>query len=293
MLWILLRAISRSASANPSSSILGLIASKLLSTARRRSPASESCFIRVLPYAFKECIHEINEFYFQLRTSYSFSFMKRGGPINNSPLRLYVDAQFTSPYAMSAFVALREKSIEFELTAVDLDTCEHRAQSYATLSQTQRVPTLVNGNFALSESSAITEYLEEAFPHVAIYPHDIKDRAKARQVQAWIRSDLLPIRQERSTLTVFYGVKCGQLSPDAEREACKLFAAAEALLGGHSEYLFERWSIADVDLALMLNRLIFNGDTVPAALVEYASRQWQRPSVQEWVNLQRPPLSTS
>jgi hypothetical protein len=35
--------------------------------------------------------------------------------VNHSPLRLYVDAQFTSPYALSAFVVLREKGIDFEI----------------------------------------------------------------------------------------------------------------------------------------------------------------------------------
>ena len=42
------------------------------------------------------------------------------------------------------------------------------------------------------------------------------------------------------------------------------------------------------DLALMLNRLILNGDTVPAQLEDYAQRQWQRPTVQEWIKLKRP-----
>jgi glutathione S-transferase len=59
---------------------------------------------------------------------------------------------------------------------------------------------------------------------------------------------------------------------------------------GNPANLFGEWSIADVDLALMLNRLILNGDRVPAALVDYAQRQWQRPSVQAWVNLPRPAL---
>ncbi len=44
--------------------------------------------------------------------------------VNDSRLRLYVDAQFTSPYAMSVFVALREKGIEFELSPLDLDAFE-------------------------------------------------------------------------------------------------------------------------------------------------------------------------
>jgi glutathione S-transferase len=105
-----------------------------------------------------------------------------------------------------------------------------------------------------------------------------------------LRSDLLPIRQERSTLVVFYGQTYGPLSQSAESAANKLIGAAQALLADNREYLFGEWSIADVDLAVMLNRLILNGDTVPTALVAYAKRQWQRPSVQEWVGLQRPAL---
>ncbi len=205
-------------------------------------------------------------------------------------LRLYVDAQFTSPYAMSAFVVLREKGLDFEMSTVDLDASENQSADYASLSLTQRVPTLIHGDFALSESSAITEYLEEVFPQSPVYPQNSRQRAKARQVQAWIRSDLLPIRQERSTLVVFYGDKAGPLSTEAESATRKLFSAAQTLLADSPDYLFGEWSIADVDLAVMLNRLILNGDLVPPALVDYAQRQWQRPSVQEWVKLQRPPL---
>jgi glutathione S-transferase len=205
-------------------------------------------------------------------------------------LRLYVDSQFISPYAMSAFVALREKDIDFMISTVDLQAGENRANAYSVLSQTQRIPALVDGDFALSESSAITEYLESAYPQVPIYPKDVRLLAKARQVQAWIRSDLLPIRQERSTLVVFYGVASRPLSPTAKAAADKLCYVAQALLQDDAEYLCGQWSIADLDLALMLNRLILNGDAVPAVLVEYAQRQWQRPSVQAWVTLQRPPL---
>ncbi|MDY0835936.1 MULTISPECIES: glutathione transferase [unclassified Pseudomonas] len=210
--------------------------------------------------------------------------------MNHRPLSLYVDVHFTSPYAMSAFVTLREKGLEFELLTLNLDTAENQTEAFAQLSLTGRVPTLVQGEFALSESSAITEYLEEVFPQVPVYPAEPRQRARARQVQAWLRSDLMPIRQERSTLVVFYGLKGEPLSPVAEAAAHKLISAAQALLADGREYLFGEWSIADVDLAVMLNRLILNGDSVPANLVAYAQRQWQRPSVQEWVKQARPSL---
>lgn len=210
--------------------------------------------------------------------------------MSQRPLRLYVDSLFTSPYAMSVFVALREKGLAFDTVTLDLETGDNQAADFAQRSLTQRVPTLEDGDFALSESSAITEYLDQAYPETSVYPADLQQRARARQVQAWLRSDLLPIRQERSTLVVFCGQRMPPLSPLAQAAAGKLISAAQALLAGNPDYLFGEWSIADVDLAVMLNRLILNGDAVPAELVAYAQRQWQRPSVREWVDLRRPVL---
>ena len=210
--------------------------------------------------------------------------------MSQPPLRLYVDSLFTSPYAMSVFVALREKGLAFDMVPLDLDAGQNQSADYAQRSLTQRVPTLEHGDFTLSESSAITEYLDQAYPQISIYPADLQQRARARQVQAWLRSDLLAIRQERSTLVVFCGQKRPPLSAEAQAAATKLISAAQALLADNREYLCGQWSIADVDLAVMLNRLILNGDAVPAQLVAYAQRQWQRPSVREWVELRRPAL---
>jgi glutathione S-transferase len=203
-------------------------------------------------------------------------------------LRLYADAQFTSPYAMSVYVALQEKSLPFELVTVDLGNRAHYAPDYAATSLTQRVPTLVHDEFALSESSAITEYLDEAFPGAPLYPADRRLRARARQVQAWLRSDLMPIRTERSTEVVFYGPSSAPLSNLARAAAQKLFVAADKLLAPGASNLFGDWCIADVDLALMLNRLVLNDDPVPQRLADYARHQWERPSVQRWVKLNRP-----
>ena len=203
---------------------------------------------------------------------------------------LYADSQFTSPYAMSVFVALTEKQLPFEIRTLDLATGENSAPDYARTSLTQRVPTLIDGDFALSESSAIAEYLDEAYPDPPIFPTDLRLRARARQVQAWLRSDLMPIRLERPTPTIFYRLVSTPLSAAAQIASHKLCAGAAELLSHGGENLFGDWSIADVDLALMLHRLILNGDQVPPRLVGYARAQWQRPSVQGWVHRERPPL---
>jgi len=203
---------------------------------------------------------------------------------------LYADSQFTSPYAMSTFVALTEKQLTFEIRTLDLARGENNAPGFARTSVTQRVPTLIDGGFTLSESSAIAEYLNEVYPDPPIFPTDPQMRARARQVQAWLRSDLLPIRLERPTTTIFYRPVSEPLSPAAQIASRKLCAGATELLSHGGENLFGRWSIADVDLAVMLQRLISNGDEVPTRLVRYARAQWQRPSVQGWVQRKRPPL---
>jgi glutathione S-transferase len=215
---------------------------------------------------------------------------KKEPSMQHENLCLYVDAQFTSPYAMAAFVALHEKGLKFKINKVSLSANENHAPDFASLSLTRRIPTLVHDDFALSESSAICEYIDEVLPGAALYPQEVQSRARARQVQAWLRSDLMPIRQERSTEVVFYGAKKPPLSAAAVQAAQKLFAVAESLLPEHSEHLFDHWSIADVDLALMLNRLVLHGDPVPPRLAAYAALQWQRPSVQLWLAQKRPPL---
>ncbi|MEO8118750.1 MAG: glutathione transferase [Rhodoferax sp.] len=205
-------------------------------------------------------------------------------------LLLYVDAQFASPYAMSAFVSLLEKDLTFDTVTLDLAAKANHEAGFAATSLTRRVPTLLHNGFSLSESSAISEYLDEVFPGTPLYPAEPHSRARARQVQAWLRSDLLPIRQERSTEVVFYGSIQPPLSSEARASAEKLFSIAQSLLSTDAENLFGQWCIADVDLAVMLNRLVLNGDPVPESLAAYARRQWLRPSVQVWVNQTRPPL---
>ncbi|MFZ4832336.1 glutathione transferase [Rouxiella sp. Mn2063] len=207
--------------------------------------------------------------------------------MSHSSLVLYSDAQYYSPYVMSVFVALTEKGIPFEIKTVDLGQDENLQANYSAISLTRRVPTLMNGSFLLSESSAITEYIEELFPapiFSSLYPTNLEKRAKAREVQAWLRSDLMPIRAQRSTEVVFGGKKCPPFNAEGQVAADKLINAALTLLEDRS-HLFGEWSIADADLALMLNRLRLNGDVLPEKLVAYANAQWQRESVKAWIAL--------
>jgi glutathione S-transferase len=204
---------------------------------------------------------------------------------------LYVDSNFASPYALVAYVSLVEKALPFDVKPLDLFANAQMESSFAATSITRRVPTLIHDHFSLSESSAISEYLDESFEGTALYPVGLRDRARARQIQAWVRSDLMPSREERPTGVVFCGAKRPALSPLATEAAHKLYAAASQLLEGTGDNLFSEWSIADLDLAMMLQRLAAHGDALPQRLADYANHQWHRPSVQQWINLKRPKLT--
>ena len=207
------------------------------------------------------------------------------------PLVFYADSHFDSPYVFSVFVALREKGLPFEVSALDLDRGEQRAPRFRDRSLTARVPTIDHDGLVLSESLAIIEYLDETFPAPgwrALLPATTVQRARARQLLGWLRSDLLALRDERPTTTMFFERATQPLGEKGKQAADKLVRVAEQVIPPGEGDLFGAWSSADADLAFMLHRLILNDEDVPERVVRYAARQWSRPSVRAFVERDRP-----
>jgi glutathione S-transferase len=201
------------------------------------------------------------------------------------PVVLHGNDLFTSPYVFSVFVTLEEKGVPYRLELLSLERKEHARPEYAGSSITGKVPALRHGDFWVAESSAIDEYVDEAFPPPAfprLYPEDPRERARVRMVQAFLRTDLGPLRQERPTSTFFLGEPVKPLGPEARASADRLVAFAQAILGSAPRFVASRFSPADADLALMLQRLLANGDPVPAALAEWTRGIWARPSIRKW-----------
>jgi glutathione S-transferase len=206
------------------------------------------------------------------------------------------NSNWTSPYVLSCFVALREKGLPFELREIALDAAEHHSAAFAKETLTSRVPVLMEDDFALSESSAIVEYLEDAYrapAYPCVLPADLRARARARQVMAWLRSDLMPIREERSAEYVFYPhaelAPLAPLTPLALKAAAKLIDTAQRLVPADGSCIFGAWCVADTDLAMMMQRLLKSGFELPSNLARYATGQWQRPAVLEFCEHARPP----
>jgi glutathione S-transferase len=70
-----------------------------------------------------------------------------------------------SPYAWRVWLALEHKGIPYRLRPMSYDAGDFRAPEFAALNPRRRVPVIVEEDgFALYESAAIVEYLEDTWP---------------------------------------------------------------------------------------------------------------------------------
>jgi glutathione S-transferase len=200
-------------------------------------------------------------------------------------LTLYAESGWISPWVFHAMVALEEKQLPYRLEVVPLPVPAATRELFVERALLGKVPVLVHDELWLSESLAISEYLAETFPtpgHPRIFPADLADRARSRQVMSFLRTDLGPLRAERPTTSIFGAPVTAPLSAEAAGCAAELVRLASRLVADGATAMFGAFCIADADLALALMRLVKNGDPVPPTLVAYAEAVWARPSVQRF-----------
>jgi glutathione S-transferase len=204
----------------------------------------------------------------------------------SSGLTLYAESSWMSPWVFHAMVALEEKRLPYTLEVVPLPIPPDVRTKLATKALLGKVPILVHDDLWLTESLAISEYLAETFPHPdhpRIFPSDLKERARARQVMSWLRTSLMGLRSDRPTTNVFGRPTVRPLTEKGRLDAEELLRVATALVTPGRPHLFAEWSIADADLALALMRMIGSQDQVPQHLIDYALAQWDRRSIKRYV----------
>jgi glutathione S-transferase len=201
-------------------------------------------------------------------------------------ITLFGENLWISPYFFSSFVSLREKGVAFSVVELVLYEGATRKPEFRDSSLTAKVSAIRHGDFWLAESSAVAEYLEESFqgpPPRRLFPESVRERARARQLMAWFRSDLVALRDERPTTTMFFDRASAPLTVAGEKSASELIRVASLVVPDGSGSLFGEWTLVDSELAFMLHRLLLNGHAVPDKVRAFAEREWQRPSVREFI----------
>jgi glutathione S-transferase len=102
-------------------------------------------------------------------------------------MKLYYHPISTTSRPVVLFAA--ESGIPLELQVVDLFTGEHVQAPYAALNPNKLVPTLEDGNFVLTENSAILKYLADKVGSPA-YPKDLQQRARVNERMDWTSTQL-------------------------------------------------------------------------------------------------------
>ena len=95
---------------------------------------------------------------------------------------MMIVGSYVSPYVRKVTACLRLKRLDYEIDPI---TAFFGNDEFERLSPLRRIPVLVDGDFALSDSSAICAYLDEAWPEPPLLPADVRDRARARWLEEY------------------------------------------------------------------------------------------------------------
>ena len=102
-------------------------------------------------------------------------------------MKLHFHPASTTSRPLMMFAA--EQGLALDMQIVDLFTGEHLGEAYATVNPNCLVPTLQDGAFRLTESSAILKYLADKVGS-PLYPTNLQARARVNERMDWINTQL-------------------------------------------------------------------------------------------------------
>jgi RNA polymerase-associated protein len=161
-------------------------------------------------------------------------------------------------------MALAAKGVTYDHVPVDLDD---PPEDLLDLNPYNSVPTLVDRDLVLYDTSVICEYLDERYPHPPLMPVDPLSRARLR---------LAIVRIENDWLTLVDDIEAGGKAADVARKALRddLVKNAGAFKASRF-FLSPEISLADCALAPLVWRLLALGVQLPReaqAIIDYGER---------------------
>lgn len=114
----------------------------------------------------------------------------------STPITFYFGSG--SPYAWKVWLALEHKQLPYEAKRMSFDRDELKSAEFTAINPRQKVPAIVDNGFAMYESSAILEYLEDRYPDsgAPLWPRDVTARAIARRQAAEVSAYIDPINDK-------------------------------------------------------------------------------------------------
>ncbi len=129
-------------------------------------------------------------------------------------MKLYMHPVSMTSRPVRLFIA--ENNVDVEEQVVDLFSGEHYKEPFQSINPNRMVPVLEDGDFRLTESSAILKYLADKIDSPA-YPKDLKKRAKVNEVMDWLNTNFYR--------DYAYGFIYPQVFPHHKRQTDEIHAA--------------------------------------------------------------------
>ena len=142
-----------------------------------------------------------------------------------------------SPYAQKVKIALYEKGVPFEAKTPDLFGATERA--FLDSSPRREVPSLVDGDFTVFDSTIILEYVEERWPAPPMLPDSPQERARVRMIEEICDTYVEAINWGLAEIRVFgraQGALADRMVACAGEQIAGVHAWLERQLGGREYF---------------------------------------------------------
>lgn len=196
-------------------------------------------------------------------------------------LTLYIGNKNYSSWSLRPWIAMRTFNIPFEEVLIPFDF-EKSNPDIKAISQSGRVPLLVDGGLKVWESLAILEYLAELFPEKAIWPKDRAERALARSISSEMATGFsglrnhCPFNMHRAPKPLADG---SAIRADVARVDA-IWSSCIEKSGG--PYLFGAFSAADAMYAPIVSRFWSYGVVPSATATTYMNAIKSLAAWSEW-----------
>jgi glutathione S-transferase len=150
-----------------------------------------------------------------------------------------------SMFGAKVQIAALEKGLEFDLVLVPFEFdggYSPKHPEVLRINPKKQVPVLVHGDLEIFDSTQIFEYLEDLQPTPALWPNDIRDRARARLLEH--KSDEVFFPHIIKLMGLEHDLQ-GEAALAAIAASSEYYAQMDALLEGR-DWLAGSYSFADI-----------------------------------------------
>jgi glutathione S-transferase len=197
-----------------------------------------------------------------------------------SGLRIYGIARTR---AFRALWMAKELGLDYEHLPIEIGDAGARTPEFLAINPNGRLPVIVDGDFVLFESLAITLYLAKKHANGTLYPGTLEGEARAWQWSLWAVTEV----DRGVNIWSLHAVRLPEAERDAGKrdEALKVlvapFKVLDAAVGKQPYLLGNDFTVADLNVAAVISRAIDMDLSAVPHLKAWLTRCLERPAARE------------